>query len=1053
MPLAWIELEYLPAWKAALLWAALALPVVGLGVYSLGGLGPVRKWVAIGWRLLVLALLVLILAGARWQRQQEAVHVWVLRDISRSTLLAAGITGTDLRQAVDQYLRQASERQRKEHPDDKIGVISFADVPLTDSMLSPELILDARAVREPGDQTDIARAITQALAQFGGEAMRRILLISDGNQNAGDLERALAAAAAQRVPIDVMPLKYEVTNEVIVERITAPSFKREGDAFDLFVNLLSTNRDRVTGRLEVFQEGQPLAARQVTLEPATVGPDGRLEPRKQVERVRVPALGQSGVLRFRAVFTPDVINSREDLAAGRTQAGDTLLQNNSAGAFTFVQGRGRVLYVDNSVAGSGATLAETLRLAGINLERVGINGLPATPEGLTPYDAIILNNVPRGRSLAGGDGVSDEQSNLLASYVHDLGGGLIMIGGEQSFGAGGWQGSKVEEVMPVSFDVPAQRQMPKGALVMIIHSCEMENGNYWGEQCALKAVETLSSQDDVGVIAFTFAPGKPGLNGASWDYVLGPKGDGIAVNNAIKQMRPGDMPSFDDTLNLALNGTGPGAPGLATANAAQKHIIIISDGDPGPPKRELIQQCLDKKITISTITVYPHTAVVPGTMQEMAKQTGGRYYGPINNNPQQLPQIFIKEATVVRRTLIQESTNPPISVGVQVGVADVIAGIDQAPPIHGLVLSQKKDMPGVVMPMVAVNAEGKTDPLLAIWQAGLGKAAAFASDASARWQSPWLTPDYIGRYGKLWVQLVRAVSRPPMSGDFAVTTQREGDVAKITVEATNKQAGFSNFVRFTATVIDAEGRTHQVRMVQSGPGTYSGEFPAAQAGNYVVALQFATPDGQQGWLASGLSVNESIEMRDLRSNDLLLREIARRTGGRVLPAFDPAAAGLFARDGLAVGISSLPVWEYLIPVLLAMILIDVAIRRIAWSWAATVSLLAKGADFVRSFTLTRSVQSQSTVDALRRVRQDAAQESAEAPTVAANPAPDRTARFEAPTGVEGDITQVVGGATDQPLPPAPREAHPKGAVGDPTGSLLEAKRRAREQIRRKEGKE
>src|SRR6185295_14124948 len=104
---------------------------------------------------------------------------------------------------------------------------------------------------------------------------------------------------------------------------------------------------------------------------------------------------------------------------------------------------------------------------------------------------------------------------------HDFGGGLIMIGGDQSFGAGGWIGSKIEEVMPVSFDIPAQRQMPKGALVLVIHSCEFANGNYWGEQCALKAMETLSSQDDIGVITYGFGgPNKPGNNqGATWEYV------------------------------------------------------------------------------------------------------------------------------------------------------------------------------------------------------------------------------------------------------------------------------------------------------------------------------------------------------------------------------------------------------------------------------------------------------------------------------------------------------------------------------------------------------
>src|SRR4029450_8186027 len=106
---------------------------------------------------------------------------------------------------------------------------------------------------------------------------------------------------------------------------------------------------------------------------------------------------------------------------------------------------------------------------------------------------VILANVP-----AGAGGMNDEQQKMLASYVHDMGGGLVMIGGPETFGAGGWQGKKLEEVLPVNMDIPAQRQLPKGALVLVMHSCEMPEGNYWGEQWALKAIETLSERGESG---------------------------------------------------------------------------------------------------------------------------------------------------------------------------------------------------------------------------------------------------------------------------------------------------------------------------------------------------------------------------------------------------------------------------------------------------------------------------------------------------------------------------------------------------------------------------
>ena len=1072
MPLASIiDLEYMPGWKAALIWAALSLPVVWLGMRSLAGLGPVRKWVAIAARLLVLLGLVLVVGGARWTRKHKTVDVMVLRDISESTQLLRQFPGRNYQESVYQYLRAASEEAKKPNRDDRIGLISFGDRPLVDSMPNTSLVLNAQGIREGGSSTDIASAIQLALATSPRDAMRRILLISDGlHTAAGDLEAALAAAVAQRVPIDVMPLRFNVTNEVLVERVVAPSWKRESDAFDVSVSLVSTNPVPVRGKLTLLEEGVPVEQRVIEIEGGTIS-DGRLEPRKHVEYIRVPALKARGVRRFTAVFEPEIVNVRstgESTAAqAAAGAGDTLLQNNKASAFTFVQGQGKVLYVDNSLeAGgrrAGQTLADALKMEGLNVDRVDIDHVPEDLVALQAYDAVILNNVPRGRTLMGGDGLSEKHDAALAAYVHDFGGGLVMIGGRDSFGAGGWQASKIESVMPVNFDIPAQRQLPKGALVLIVHSCEMPDGNYWGEQCALKAVETLSSQDDVGVISYRWQAGQgwAGINNSTWDFPLGRKGDGQAVTAAIKKMTPMDMPSFDDTLQLALFGAGPAnAPCLINSNAAQKHIIIISDGDPQRPSRKLIDVCKQHRITISTVSVYPH-GPVSSTMRDMARETGGRSYGPIEANPSQLPQIFIKEASVVRRTLIQErlAPEPPFAVSVVPHASDIMKGIKDPPPIRGFVLSvKKKNDPSVEMPIVASVDGNKIDPLFAHWQAGLGKTAAFASDASTVWQEAWLAPAYAAQYGKFWSQVVRGVSRPPMSSDFAITTVRNGDRATINVEAIDRESGFTSFLNIRGVVVDPDGKQQEVRLVQTGPGAYTAEFPAGQAGNYVVALRYTGPENKAGWLVSGVAVNDSPEMRSLKSNETLLEEIARRTNGRVLPPFDPDAADLFSREGLVASSSPLPVWDILIPILLGLMLLDVAIRRIAWDWNSTKRLAAATADFVRSFTLARKVDTERTLHALKRVRGGVAEErfkQSESPLAAGAEAtaPDRTRKFEGGKGVEGDIAQVVGGATAKPVPPPPSQARPKGpppGPGDHTGSLLEAKRRAQQKIREKE---
>jgi hypothetical protein len=197
-------------------------------------------------------------------------------------------------------------------------------------------------------------------------------------------------------------------------------------------------------------------------------------------------------------------------------------------------------------------------------------------------------------------------------------------------------------------------------------------------------------------------------------------------------------------------------------------------------------------------------------------------------------------------------------------------------------------------------------------------------------------------------------------------------------------------------------------------------------------------------------------MRDLQSNDALLKQIAERTGARWLKPFEVDSADLFTRDGLMVTESPQSIWDLLVPWLLGLILLDVAVRRIAWDWPATKRMALFVADYVRTFTMTyRKVESPQMLESLKRVREEVAEQkfkAAEEARPALRAGPDPTAKFEAGEGVEGELTAVVGGAVDKPIPSAPKEVHPKGAVGlgEHTGGLLEAKRRAQQKIRQKQ---
>ncbi|MDB5302402.1 MAG: hypothetical protein JWO87_4065, partial [Phycisphaerales bacterium] len=586
-----IRLEFMSWWMATLLFSVLGAFVVLLGMRSLNGLGRVRKWAAIGIRLAVLLLLVLILAGVRWQRKHSALEVWVLRDVSPSTDLVEkkDYTGKSLQDSIDDYLRESVKDKRKQS-DDRVGIISFTQRSQVDTMPSKDLKLDTRGIPERGSGTDASSAIQLALASMSPDAMHRLVLVSDGNYNAGDLDAALGIAKSQNVPIDIMPLHYDVQNAVMIERFISPTWKRENEPFTIDVILQSTGSRPIPGKLEVLHKtegGNEVLekARSVTLKPGL-----------NRESVKVPALQRAGVHQFVAKFTPETGALQ---AAGGTVSANIDKINQPAESFVFVKGKGQVLYVDNyrdvsGQRGPGEFLAKALAGEEISLRTITMDQFPQNLVALQNYDAVILGNVRHGEG-----GITTEQDKMLATYVHDMGGGLIMLGGEDAFGAGGWQGSEIEKVLPVDMDIPAQRQVGKGALVLVMHSCEMPDGNFWGLQCALQAVKTLSEHDEVGIISYNWGGGGAanGIGGASWDFVLQEKGDGSAVTAAAKKMQLGDMPSFDDSLNLAMNGAN-GGYALSKSNARHKHVIIISDGDPQAPIPSLVQQYKQQKVSV-----------------------------------------------------------------------------------------------------------------------------------------------------------------------------------------------------------------------------------------------------------------------------------------------------------------------------------------------------------------------------------------------------------------------------------------------------------------------
>lgn len=867
-----------PQW----LWLLLLVPVmVVASLRSLAGLDPVRRWLALTSRSLLIVVAVMCLAGIEYVRQNDDLTVIALMDRSHSA--------QHLLEYQEQFLREASEGIPAE---DRLGVIDFARNAFLEQLpmkggyhIRPGKLPQMQAT----DRTDIASALRLAMAMFPYDSAKRIVLLSDGNDNMGDVLSEAARAGADGIPIDIVPLWYRHRNEVFVERLIAPTYAEEGEMVPLRM-VLSTDKP-VAGTLSIFQNGQAVAlpeeARRITLNAGS-----------NTLRTKLP-VNTMGAQRFEVEFRPD------------DDSMDAIPFNNRGSAFSFVSGSRRVLVVTSDPR-QDAILAEALRSEHVDVDLKTPSELGSFDlADMMSYSTIVLANVAANL-------FTDEQQIALGQYVRDMGSGLIMTGGDEAFGAGGWIGTPVEEVMPVSFEIKHKRVIPRGALVIICHSCEMPRGNWWGKEMAKKSVDTVSSQDYLGVIAYSFAPA-----GVSWEVPLDLCTNKGAVKAKIDRMQIGDMPDFDSAMRIAYSSLTGGRG----KDAAQKHMIIISDGDPQPPSKKLLNDYAAAGITVSTIAIGWGAHVMTQTLNQISTVTGGRFYPA--QNPKQLPQIFVKESKVVRRPLIvNEAFSPSIYHASTEMLPDLAEG-EAIPPLGGLVLTSPKPNPNVQMPLVRATDDGN-DPVLAHWQCELGKAVAFTSGYWPVWGDQWTQWQ---KFAKFWAQIVRWSMRQDTPANFDTYTRVEGNKARIVVDAVDEHGNYLNHLRLPARVVGPDGVQKSVTLTQTGPGHYETEFDAEKAGQYLANIQIESGGRPIGTIRTGASVSYSPEYKALETNEALLRQIQEVSGGRWLDVGDPKEANLFSHD-LPPSVSRKAAWEWVLAwIVLPLFLLDVAVRRLA-SWLA-----------------------------------------------------------------------------------------------------------------------
>ncbi len=916
------------------------LPVLWwLSFQSLAGLGTARRIAALLLRSSVVALLIFALAEAKWQYKTDRLTVIYVLDQSES------IPKTT-REAMVDFVKRSVGQHRRAEKNDRAGLIVFgADARLESAPYDGRLPISQKfdsADYLDTTSTSLEAALKLAKASFPEDSARRVVIVSDGNENVGDARAVAKSMAEDGIGIDVVPIELVAQAEVSVDKVSMPSDLRKDQDFNTTV-ILSNHADAqgnaipVTGELRIVRSD---GKSETLVLPASPDQPNKitLKPGKNVFGFQ-SKLDRSGVFTTRAEFIPD------------ERGVDLVEQNNVASAFTRVRGKGKVLLIEDAFEVSEFDhLIERLALNAIEVDVMKNTELFTTAAELLEYDAVILGNLPRTSSDEASDnaiaGFSDSQVKILVDNCEQLGCGIVMLGGDRAFGAGGWSNSLLEKAMPVDFQIKNKKVSAVGALAMVMHASEMPRGNFWQVKIGEAALETLGPMDYCGVVDYNPMGGGSGVR---WIWKMPQGVDRVFGNKQrmlklIRRMQPGDMPDFQPAMRLMLNG-------LLKTKASMRHAIMISDGDPTPPTAALLQRYKDNNIKISTVGVGTHGPAMRKELQAIADATGGRYWHV--TNPKALPKIYQREARRVARPVIKESES-----GMQVipvdsnGSHEIVAGLEleSLPPFNGYVMTTIKKSGLVEQLAVASEPDdkGENSTLLASWRYGNGRTIAFTSDAGKKWTSRWFNDD---QYDKLFVQMVRYAMRPiTETGDFTVSTELKDGVARVVVSALDKDEKFLNFLQMSGTGIYSGGGDSPpvtLQFEQVRPGRYVAEHTVDGKGNLLYSI---FPGEGYEKLTAGLSVPYSSEYSDRESNNRLLKDLAalEPRGGQIGSFADASlsAANMDQlltqnsfRPTLTNSISIQDIWPFLLMCGTAIFFSDVFVRRVSLKWWAFAQAL------------------------------------------------------------------------------------------------------------------
>ncbi len=862
-------------------WGALLIPLLVLGALRLSSLGAWRRRLAFLLQVLSVLLLLGALAQPARVKPDQSLNLVLVLDASDSLSAPARQTALAF---VENALAGAG-------PATKVRMVATAGqaVLLTPQETAGDLWTAAQtAIAGAGGSaqaSDLAAGLRLAGSLLGASGRRRVVLLSDGWATAGDTAGEANRLQARGIDVQVVPLVALGTPEVILEGVSMLPYARQGDTLTSQVRVYSTGVASAT--LQVRLDGSVLTTRAVTLRAG--------ENQISLEQ---PAAG----LGF------------HNLDVTVQAVADSSPANNAGSATVVVKPQPRVLVLEDR-PGEAANLVTALSRQQMTVDVRASGAVPSSVQDLDGYDSIVMNNVAA-------TSLTLDQQRTLQEYVRRNGRGLVVIGGPTSYTRGGYADSVLEDVLPVSSQPPPRPEKGATALVLVLDrsgSMYISDGPdaaanklTMAKEAARLAVDSLRPGDTVGLVAFDDRP--------EWIVPvqqIDGDADKEAIKSAIAGIDVGGGTSIQPAVVIAEQA-------IRVVAAPTKHLVLLTDGQEfgRPEYGPVLDDMRANGITLSAIGI--GSDADKNLLTRLAKLGNGRYY--FTERISTIPQIVFKEVDVALKESVKEGLLQP-HFQVPSPVLHGFAPQD-VPQLGGYDITTAK--PEAVVGLVTDDA----DPLLAHWNYGLGRVLAFTSAVDSRWGSAWLTWEDFARF---WNGAVRWTMASPIERQLqpAIAVQpptgAAGDagMAHLAVESIRPDNSFANLATLTAAVRSPSGVVTTTLLSQTAPGRYEADVPVGEPGAYEV--RFARQDGDVAVQeTAGFSIPPRPELLHAGTNDRLLQQLVNGQAFLTNPtqALDPRALQGAAPDRE-------PLWPYLLVPALILLLLGVAVRRLAFRlpWA------------------------------------------------------------------------------------------------------------------------